>query len=47
MAVGIISAIPEEYTRLEWDSEPKKEIIIRVITFGTFIICVFKLNYNI
>ena len=35
MTVGIISAIPEEYTRLEWDSEPKKEIIInKIFKFG-------------
>ena len=35
MAVGIISAIPEEYTRLEWDSEPRTEIIVnKIFKFG-------------
>jgi len=26
MAVGVISAIPEEYTKLEWDEPPRTEI---------------------
>jgi adenosylhomocysteine nucleosidase len=35
MAVGIISAIPEEYSRLEWDAEPKTEIIVnKIFKFG-------------
>ncbi len=35
MAVGIISAIPEEYTKLEWDSEPRTEIIVnKIFKFG-------------
>ena len=35
MAVGVISAIPEEYTKLEWDSEPRTEIIInKIFKFG-------------
>ena len=36
MTVGIISAIPEEYSKLEWDSEPKTETIInKIFQFGT------------
>ena len=36
MAVGIISAIPEEYTKLEWDKEPRTEIIVnKIFKFGT------------
>ncbi|SVB41605.1 uncharacterized protein METZ01_LOCUS194459 [marine metagenome] len=35
MAVGVISAIPEEYTKLEWDSEPRTEIIVnKIFKFG-------------
>lgn len=35
MTVGIISAIPEEYSRLEWDAEPKTEIIVnKIFKFG-------------
>jgi len=35
MAVGIISAIPEEYTKLEWDSEPRTETIVnKIFNFG-------------
>tara|TARA_B100000586_G_scaffold182276_1_gene133648 strand:- start:42 stop:755 length:714 start_codon:yes stop_codon:yes gene_type:complete len=35
MAVGVISAIPEEYTKLEWDSEPRREIIVnKIFKFG-------------
>ena len=36
MAVGIISAIPEEYSKLEWDSEPRTETIInKIFQFGS------------
>jgi len=36
MAVGIISAIPEEYTKLEWDKEPRTEIIVnKIFKFGS------------
>tara|TARA_B110001454_G_scaffold206975_1_gene217881 strand:+ start:371 stop:1084 length:714 start_codon:yes stop_codon:yes gene_type:complete len=35
MAVGIISAIPEEYTKLEWDSAPRTETIVnKIFNFG-------------
>ena len=35
MTVGIISAIPEEYSRLEWDAEPRTEIIVnKIFKFG-------------
>ena len=35
MTVGIISAIPEEYSKLEWDSEPRTETIInKLFQFG-------------
>lgn len=35
MTVGIISAIPEEYTKLEWDSSPKTETIVnKIFNFG-------------
>ena len=35
MAVGIISAIPEEYTKLEWDSPPRTETIVnKIFNFG-------------
>lgn len=36
MTVGIISAIPEEYSKLEWDSEPRTETIInKIFQFGS------------
>ena len=36
MTVGIISAIPEEYSQLNWDSEPRTETIInKIFQFGT------------
>ena len=31
MTVGVISAIPEEYSKLKWDGEPKTETIINKI----------------
>ena len=35
MAVGIISAIPEEYTKLVWDSKPRTETIVnKIFKFG-------------
>ena len=35
MTVGVISAIPEEYSKLKWDSEPKTETIInKIFQFG-------------
>jgi adenosylhomocysteine nucleosidase len=35
MAVGIISAIPEEYTKLVWDSPPRTETIVnKIFNFG-------------
>lgn len=35
MTVGIISAIPEEYTKLEWDSPPRTETIVnKIFNFG-------------
>mgnify|MGYP000037561759 CR=1 FL=1 len=35
MAVGIISAIPEEYTKLVWDKPPKTETIVnKIFNFG-------------
>lgn len=36
MTVGVISAIPEEYSKLQWDDEPKTETIInKIFQFGT------------
>lgn len=36
MTIGIISAIPEEYSKLNWDDTPKTETIInKVFQFGT------------
>lgn len=36
MTVGVISAIPEEYSKLRWDDEPKTETIInKIFQFGT------------
>jgi adenosylhomocysteine nucleosidase len=36
MTVGIISAIPEEYSKLQWDSEPRTETIInKMFQFGS------------
>lgn len=36
MAVGVISAIPEEFSKLQWDNEPRTETIInKVFQFGT------------
>ena len=36
MTVGVISAIPEEYSKLEWDSEPRTETIInKIFQFGS------------
>ena len=36
MAIGIISAIPEEYSKLKWDTPPRTETIIsKVFQFGT------------
>lgn len=36
MAVGVISAIPEEFSKLQWDSEPRTETIInKVFQFGS------------
>tara|TARA_B100001094_G_scaffold105383_1_gene101552 strand:+ start:7852 stop:8565 length:714 start_codon:yes stop_codon:yes gene_type:complete len=36
MTVGVISAIPEEYSKLRWDSEPRTETIInKIFQFGT------------
>ncbi|SVB82991.1 uncharacterized protein METZ01_LOCUS235845, partial [marine metagenome] len=35
MAVGIISAIPEEYTKLVWDNKPRTETIVnKIFNFG-------------
>jgi len=35
MTVGIISAIPEEYTKLVWDSPPRTETIVnKIFNFG-------------
>ena len=28
MTVGVISAIPEEYSKLEWETEPRTETMI-------------------
>jgi len=36
MTVGVISAIPEEYSKLKWDGEPKTETIInKIFQFGS------------
>lgn len=36
MPIGVISAIPEEYSKLSWDSEPRTETIInKIFQFGT------------
>lgn len=36
MTVGVISAIPEEYMQLKWDSTPRTETIInKIFQFGT------------
>lgn len=36
MTVGIISAIPEEYSKLEWDHPPRAETIInKIFQFGS------------
>lgn len=36
MAVGVISAIPEEFSKLQWDNEPRTETIInKVFQFGS------------
>lgn len=36
MTVGIISAIPEEYSKLEWDETPRTETIIdKIFQFGS------------
>jgi adenosylhomocysteine nucleosidase len=36
MTVGVISAIPEEYSKLEWDAPPRTETIInKIFQFGT------------
>lgn len=36
MTIGIISAIPEEYSKLEWDETPRTETIIdKIFQFGS------------
>lgn len=36
MPIGVISAIPEEYSKLAWDSSPRTETIInKIFQFGT------------
>lgn len=35
MTIGVISAIPEEYSKLEWDVEPRTEMIVnKLFRFG-------------